>query len=341
MNSFKTLGIVAIATSVVLLTSGTGGFTAMNADRPTEISVTDDESALVDYDITCEEKTIRHGPVPGKSDSNIADADLGSNTTAGSDNDGADADMFSNASADNDNDVVDANVFSKESARSDEDIVGIDVGSNGVTVSSSVRVTTTAELTVTVINRFSQPLEGNVTVDGATRAVGPISPGGTDAVSFEGEFDAGEEIIINVTRPITATLTRSVPEDCKHVTDEGRKGISFVAFCGVSPDADISVSTAGSGSLDPAKVDWESNESVELIVTKAGSKRGSEAAGPGIQNHPIADILSGTVSAIGLEPSPEQSPPSPCPDGEFGVKFAGDSGFEDGETVGSITGEDE
>jgi hypothetical protein len=344
MSSIKALGIVAIATSVVLLTSGTGGFTAMNADRPTALSVTDDESALVDYDVTCKEKTVRNGPSHRGPNDNLVDADLGGNESAGSDDDGVDADILSNASADSDDDIADANVFSNESARSNDDIIGVNVFSNddivGVDIGSSPRVTTKAELTVTVINRFSQPLEGSVTVDGTTKAVGPISPGGTENVTFDGEFDAGEPIIINVAQPVSATLNRSVPEDCKHFTDEDGKGISFVTLCGVSLDADIDVSATGS--KDPTSVHWNSNQSVELIVTKAGSNNGAAAAEPGIQNHQIGDILSGIVDAFGEDPSVEQTPSSPCPDGKIGVKFDWEgSSFGDGETVGTTTDEDE
>jgi hypothetical protein len=303
MNTLKVLGVLAVATSVVLLASGTGSFTAANADRTTALSVADDESALVGFEVSCEEKTVRHGP-----------HDRGP-----------------------DNHLVDANVFANESAESDNDLVGVDIGSKGITVDSSPSVSTRAELTVTVTNRFARPLEGTVTVDGTTKDVGPISPGRTDDATFEGSFEAGAPITINVTKPITATLNRSVPEDCKHATDDPKKGISFVALCGVSLDADLNVSVAKWNGSEPTAVHWESSGSVEVVVTKAGSSTGaSSASGPGIQNHPVGESLSGIVDAFGTDSQPEQTPQSPCPDGIVGVKFDfGGSSFDDGEKVGS------
>ena len=354
MNTLKVLGVLAVATSVVLLASGTGSFTAANADRTTALSVADDESALVGFEVSCEEKTVRHGPRDKGPDNHLVDADLGGNESAGNDDDGVDADIFSessagsdndlvdanvfaNESAESDNDLVDANVFANESAESDNDLVGVDIGSKGITVDSSPSVSTRAELTVTVTNRFARPLEGTVTVDGTTKDVGPILPGRTDDATFEGSFEAGDPITINVTKPITATLNRSVPEDCKHATDDPKKGISFVALCGVSLDADLNVSVAKWNGSEPTVVHWESSGSVEVVVTKAGSSTGaSSASGPGIQNHPVGDSLSGIVDAFGTDSQPEQTPQSPCPDGIVGVKFDfGGSSFDDGEKVGS------
>jgi hypothetical protein len=337
MNTLKVLGVLAVATSVVLLASGTGSFTAANADRTTALSVADDESALVGFEVSCEEKTVRHGPRDKGPDNHLVDADLGGNESAGNDDDGVDADIFSESSAGSDNDLVDANVFANESAESDNDLVGVDIGSKGITVDSSPSVSTRAELTVTVTNRFARPLEGTVTVDGTTKDVGPILPGRTDDATFEGSFEAGDPITINVTKPITATLNRSVPEDCKHATDDPKKGISFVALCGVSLDADLNVSVAKWNGSEPTAVHWESSGSVEVVVTKAGSSTGaSSASGPGIQNHPVGESLSGIVDAFGTDSQPEQTPQSPCPDGIVGVKFDfGGSSFDDGEKVGS------
>jgi|GEM_PF-4821001 len=337
MNTLKVLGVLAVATSVVLLASGTGSFTAANADRTTALSVADDESALVGFEVSCEEKTVRHGPRDKGPDNHLIDADLGGNESAGNDDDGVDADIFSESSAGSDNDLVDANVFANESAESDNDLVGVDIGSKGITVDSSPSVSTRAELTVTVTNRFARPLEGTVTVDGTTKDVGPILPGRTDDATFEGSFEAGDPITINVTKPITATLNRSVPEDCKHATDDPKKGISFVALCGVSLDADLNVSVAKWNGSEPTAVHWESSGSVEVVVTKAGSSTGaSSASGPGIQTHPVGDSLSGIVDAFGTDSQPEQTPQSPCPDGIVGVKFDfGGSSFDDGEKVGS------
>lgn len=337
MNALKALGVLAIATSVVLLTSGTGSFTAANADRTAALSVADDESALVGYEVSCEEKTVRHGPVGGGPNDNLVDADLGGNESAGSDDDGIDADIFSKESADSDDDLVDANVFANESAEHDDDLIGIDIGSEGVIVDSSPHVSTRAELTVTVTNRFARPLAGTVTVDGTTKEIGPIPPGGTDDGVFEGAFEAGDPITIDVTRPITATLTRSVPEDCKHVTDDPEKGISFVALCGVGLDADTHVSAVNGDDGEPTAVRWESNGSVELVVTKAGSKNGdSSASKPGMQNHPVDGTLTGIVNAFGEAPTADQTPPSPCPEGVVGVKFDFESTeFATGEKVGS------
>lgn len=336
MNALKALGVLAIATSVVLLTSGTGSFTAANADRATELSVTDDESALVGYEVSCEERTVRHGPGGGGPDDDLLDADLGGNESVGSDDDGVDADIRSESSADGDDDLVDANVFANESAESDDDLVGIDIGSDRVIVDSSPSVSTRAELTVTVTNRFARPLEGTVTVDGTTKGVGPIPPGGTEEATFEGAFEAGDPITITVTRPMTATLNRSVPEDCKHATDDPEKGISFLAVCGISIDTDVNVSVVNWDGGDPTAVRWESDGSVELVVTKAGSRNGaSSAAERGIQNHPVDDAVGGIVDAFGDEPTAEQTPPSPCPEGIVGVKFDfEDTGFGDGESVG-------
>jgi hypothetical protein len=335
MNALKVLGVLALATSVVLLMSGTGSFTAANADRPTALSVTDDESALVGYEVSCEEKTVRHGQGGKDPNDNSLDVDIGGDESAGSDDDGVDADIISESSAESDDDLVDANVFANESAESDDDLVGVDIGSKGVIVDSSPTVSTRAELTVTVTNRFARPLEGTVTVDGTTRDIGPIQPGGTDDATFEGAFEAGDPITIDVTKPITATLDRSVPEDCKHATEDPKKEISFVALCGVTLDADSSVTTVGEGGF-PTEVRWESSGSVEVVVTKAGSKNGNGASRPGIQNHPVDDSLTGVVDAFGTEPQTEQSPPSPCPDGNVGVKFDFDSSsFEDGEEVGN------
>jgi hypothetical protein len=337
MNALKVLGVLAVATSVVLLASGTGSFTAANADRTTALSVTDDESALVGFEVSCEEKTVRHGPHDGEPDNHLVDADLGGNESAGNDDDGVDADIFSESSADSDNDLVDANVFANESAKSDNDLIGVDIGSKGITVDSSPSASTRAELTVTVTNRFARPLEGTVTVDGTTKDVGPIPPGRTDDATFEGSFEAGDPITINVTKPITATLNRSVPEDCKHATDDPEKGISFVALCGVSLDADIDVSVAKWNGDEPTAVRWESSGSVEVVVTKAGSSTGaSSASEPGIQNHPVDGSLSGIVEAFGTDPQPEQTPQSPCPDGIVGMKFDfDDSSFDNGEKVGT------
>ncbi|MCY4731421.1 hypothetical protein KY092_12750 [Natronomonas gomsonensis] len=337
MNTLKVLGVLAVATSVVLLASGTGSFTAANADRTTALSVADDESALVGFEVSCEEKTVRHGPRDKGPDNHLVDADLGGNESAGNDDDGVDADIFSESSAGSDNDLVDANVFANESAESDNDLVGVDIGSKGITVDSSPSVSTRAELTVTVTNRFARPLEGTVTVDGTTKDVGPILPGRTDEATFEGSFEAGDPITINVTKPITATLNRSVPEDCKHATDDPKKGISFVALCGVSLDADLNVSVVNWDGGDPTAIRWESNGSVEVVVTKAGSRTGtSTASGPGIQNHPVGDSLSGIVDAFGTDSQPEQTPQSPCPDGIVGVKFDfSGASSDDGEKVGS------
>jgi hypothetical protein len=220
MNALKIIGVLAIATSVVLLTSSTGSFTAANADRTAALSVADDESALVGYEVSCEEKTVRHGPVGGGPNDNLLDADLGGNESAGSDDDGIDADIFSEESAGSDDDIVDANVFANESAESDKDIVGVDIGSDEISVDSSPRVSTRVELTVTVFNRFARPLEGALTVDGTTKEIGPIPPGGAEDATFEGSFEAGDAIGVNVTDPIAVTLNRHVPDDCKPATHD-------------------------------------------------------------------------------------------------------------------------
>jgi hypothetical protein len=66
---------------------------------------------------------------------------------------------------------------------------------------------------------------------------------------------------------------------------------------------------------EPYALSWSSDVTLDAVVVKAG---------PTIQNFPGG--TSGTAtSAAGTDAGPDQSPPSPCPDGQAGPKFEYDA----------------
>lgn len=104
--------------------------------------------------------------------------------------------------------------------------------------------------------------------------------------------------------------------------DDPQPAISFIAFCvedGSLSEGDITTRevTKTKDGGEPMAVRWESSTPIDRVVLKTGA---------GIENFEISDASSGTATAgEGTESLDSQSPPSPCPDGETGVKFEGEN----------------
>lgn len=216
MKQSRTVAAFAVATALLVLVSGTGSFTAHQADRPAQLAIADDDSALIGYDAACEAEFLG-GHVPGlDQDDDLLDLSVLANRSAGSDDDVVDAAIGARKSARSDDDVVDAAVLSNKSSYSDADLVDLDVLSGGthLGLGDLLDLLGDVELTVTITNKFERPLEGSVTVDEATRSIGPISPGQRENVTFDDGFEPGGPIVVKTTRPTRATLERTVPDDC-------------------------------------------------------------------------------------------------------------------------------
>jgi hypothetical protein len=163
MTLGKRLAIVGIVVATALLAVGTGGFSAMAADRGVEVAVVGDSEAFVGYDSSC-----------------AADGDL----------------------------------------------------------------------SVTVTNRFDREVDkGSITVDGVTKEVGSLPPGGDSTVEFQSdEFEPGDPVTVDVSSAgLSATLYRSVPDDCVAAVPD----VEGVRFTGTaSGNAKIQLANGGSGSLE-------------------------------------------------------------------------------------------
>jgi hypothetical protein len=116
--------------------------------------------------------------------------------------------------------------------------------------------------------------------------------------------------------------TRVCNVDCKtaeECTCDGGPAISFVAFCvpdgtALSPD-DLSFTWYADGQGDPVSIEWDSDVELSTVVLYHGSTNG-----PVFEN--FEGGTSGTaIVGEGTPGQPEQTPPSPAPEGETGLKY--------------------